>query len=100
MTRITSFSDVIDAFGTAEKLAAAIGERGGTVRQWRARNSIPSEYWPRVADAAKQAGIDGITVDALLALARPRKRPASPRPLGAGGGDDSRPETEAKDAAA
>ena len=37
-------------------MAADIGVAGGTVRQWRNRNSIPPEYWPAIINAAAQRG--------------------------------------------
>jgi hypothetical protein len=69
-----SFAAVIDAFPSAEALGDAIGVPGGTVRQWRLRDSIPPEYWPRVVEAATAAKIDGLTVEKLAACVTPRKR--------------------------
>jgi hypothetical protein len=40
----------------AEALAADIGEPGVKVRQWRNRNNIPSDYWPRIIEAAAKRG--------------------------------------------
>src|SRR3546814_7902746 len=38
----------------AEAMAAAIGEPGVKVRQWRNRGNIPSRYWPRIIAEAKK----------------------------------------------
>lgn len=40
----------------AEALASDIGELGVTVRQWRRRNNIPSQYWPKIIEAAALKG--------------------------------------------
>ncbi|MEP2103065.1 MAG: hypothetical protein ABJP02_05030 [Parasphingorhabdus sp.] len=40
----------------AEAMAADIGQSGGTVRQWRNRESIPSDYWPAIIEAARKLG--------------------------------------------
>jgi hypothetical protein len=40
----------------AEALAADIGELGVTVRQWRNRGNIPSQYWPKIIQAAALKG--------------------------------------------
>ena len=39
--------------GNAELMAAEIGEKPVTVRQWRNRGSIPPRYWPKIIAAAK-----------------------------------------------
>lgn len=41
----------------AEAMAAAIGEPGVKVRQWRNRGNIPSRYWPRIIAEAKKKGV-------------------------------------------
>lgn len=42
--------------GNAEAMAADIGELGVTVRQWRNRNNIPPQYWPKIIEAAALKG--------------------------------------------
>lgn len=42
--------------GNAEALAAAIGEKGVTVRAWRTRGRIPSRYWVKITSAAAARG--------------------------------------------
>lgn len=38
--------------GNAEAMATDIGETGVTVRQWRNRDSIHSDHWPKIIKAA------------------------------------------------
>jgi hypothetical protein len=40
----------------AETMATDIGELGVTVRQWRNRNNIPPQYWPKIIEAAALKG--------------------------------------------
>jgi hypothetical protein len=60
---------------SAEALAADLGEKGVTVRQWRNRESIPPEHWAAIIEKAAARGVD-IAVDdfgpnaAVLAVAR------------------------------
>lgn len=42
--------------GNAEALAADIGEKPVTVRQWRNRGNIPPQYWPAIMKAAAAKG--------------------------------------------
>lgn len=42
--------------GNAEAMAADIGEKAVTVRQWRRRGNIPAKYWPRIISSAQQRG--------------------------------------------
>jgi hypothetical protein len=69
MTGYQSFRDLIAAFPTQSELAACIGTDSTNVRMWRHRNSIPARYWARVASAASDLGVDGVTADTLAALA-------------------------------
>jgi hypothetical protein len=66
---IASFVEVIDAFGSCAALGEEIGEKVGTVRQWRNRNRIPPNRWLGVAQAAKRCGASHITVALLARLA-------------------------------
>jgi DNA-binding transcriptional regulator YdaS (Cro superfamily) len=43
--------------GNAEAMAAELGERGVTVRQWRNRGSIPPEHWPAIIEKAAARGV-------------------------------------------
>lgn len=70
-----SFSELIDRFGGATKMAAAIGEPANTIRQWACRDSIPARCWTKVAEAAREHRLTGVTLQALSELAS-RKRAA------------------------
>lgn len=50
MSHLASVYAVWD--NNAEAMATDIGEQGVTVRQWRNRNNIPPQYWPKIISAA------------------------------------------------
>jgi hypothetical protein len=85
-----SFRDVVNCWESAEQLAADLKEKGVTVRQWRNRDSIPPEYWPRLVVAATGRGFSDVTLELLAALAARRRSLAGdelagvPVPVGAG----------------
>lgn len=66
---ITTFSEIIDLWPSAESLGGDIGVGGGTVRKWKSRNSIPGSFWLPIITAAAKRGIEGLTLDLLAALA-------------------------------
>lgn len=76
-----SFSQLIGLWPSMSQLAADLAVPYGVVKQWRRRDSIPSEYWRALIAAAKQRGISGITADLLTELAaRNGAAPAVPVP--------------------
>lgn len=72
-----TFADVIDLWETATALAADIGEKEGTVRQWRNRDRIPADCWTTIVEAAAKRGIKGVTPTKLAEIAA-TKRAAAP----------------------
>ncbi|MEM6413178.1 MAG: hypothetical protein AAF720_00790 [Pseudomonadota bacterium] len=68
---ISSFSDVVMAFGDAA-LADGIGARPHQPRDWRIRNNIPSEWWLPIEAFAKQNNRPDITLSKLAVLASER----------------------------
>lgn len=66
---MNTFSSVIDAFGGPASFSAATGIPAGHVRAMKTRNSISPGYWRRVATAAAEKGIAGITFEKLAGLA-------------------------------
>jgi hypothetical protein len=68
-----SYRDVLAKWGEGE-LAADTRLDAGLVRSWRNRNSIPPDYWPAVAAAAKGRKIRGVSIEFLARLRKPRKR--------------------------
>ncbi len=71
-----TFSDLIERFGGAAKMAVAIGESANTIRQWSARRSIPGRYWEAIVEAAQRLYIEGVTFEALASIAAAAGRAA------------------------
>lgn len=67
-----TFADIIGLWASAEEFASDVGVAGGTARAWKARNSIPPEYWIRVVEAAVARGFRLVTLDTLARLAAER----------------------------
>ena len=63
-----SFKEVVHQFGGAARLARVLGISNITVRSWAFRDSIPRDYWPEIARAARHQGIPGMTVERLAQL--------------------------------
>jgi hypothetical protein len=66
--------DVINLWKTAEELAAEIGEKGVTVRQWRNREIIPPARYPAIVRAAEARAegdkrFAGVTYECLVEIA-------------------------------
>lgn len=70
---MNTFSDIISLWPTAEELARDVGVTGLVVRAWRARGSIPSEYWVSVIGAAERRGIPNVTLELFARLAAVRR---------------------------
>lgn len=71
-----SFADIIDLWPTATELAAELGEKEGTVRQWKNRNSIPADRWPAIVGASARRGFRQVTYEILAAIAAAKKAAA------------------------
>lgn len=69
LSAMNTFREIIDAWPSAFTLADDIGEREGTIRQWRHRDRIPSTKWRAMIEAAKRRRISGITPARLVDLA-------------------------------
>ena len=69
MTKFRTPADIFALWETAEDMAAALGERSGTVRMWRHRNAIPLRHFPKVVEAARARGVN-ITLQDLYGLGR------------------------------
>lgn len=72
-----TFAEVIKELGGSAVAARGIGEKAGTVRQWRRRGRIPSEYWARIVEFAVSRGKTTITEAVLAAVSKnaPRSKP-------------------------
>lgn len=73
---MNTFSEIISLWPSAEELARDVGATGLVVRAWRARRSIPSEYWVAVIGAAERRGIPHITLELFAKLAASRGKRA------------------------
>lgn len=74
-------SDVIGLWPTPSVFADDIDVSIGTVRVWKHRRSIPSDYWSAVEEAARRRSIKGATASDLAKLAavgRPKRPAPSP----------------------
>lgn len=58
-----TFATTIIALGGPAALARELGLHFQTVRQWRRRDSIPSQYWTVVIATARKHKILGVTLD-------------------------------------
>jgi hypothetical protein len=79
----SSFADVIDQWPSFAALSRDVGVPPVTARFWRYRNSIPAKQWHLVIDAARERGIEGVTLEVLADLA---SRPPVLLPLSGGNG--------------
>jgi hypothetical protein len=58
-------ADIFDAFKGPAAIGRAIGKSTEHAASMRRRASIPVRYWPRLINAARAAGIDGINHETL-----------------------------------
>lgn len=63
---MNSFSAVIEAFNG--RFAEAIGVEESHARTMKARDSIPSTRWAATVSAARDLGIEGVTLELLANL--------------------------------
>lgn len=74
---MSTVQDIFDKWGSASDLARAIGlKRASHGTLMKCRGSIPQKYWPRLVEASKDRGIEGITYESL-ALAHAQKANSS-----------------------
>lgn len=66
-----TFSAVIDLWPkpVTVTFAGDVNEQPGTVRQWRSRSVLPDRVWRKVVEAARERGIEGVTLDLLAEIA-------------------------------
>src|ERR1700692_1738060 len=63
-----TYRGVIERWPSLAVFADDIGVPYGTAKQMRRRDSIPAEYWVRIAAKASQRKIRGITIELLASL--------------------------------
>lgn len=77
---MNSFSDIISLWPSAEALAGDLGlpgeNPGGTVRAWKRRDNIPSEYWDDLVLCAQRRGFHEVSAELLLRVAALRRKAA------------------------
>lgn len=76
-----SFREVIGRWPATRFFARDAGCSPLLVRQWRHRNFIPPQYWPRIVAAAARRGISDVNADLLARLAAALRGPALPRSM-------------------
>lgn len=69
-----TFADLMDQWPNDEELARAVRVKGGRVRKWRARNSIPPEFWNVIIADAAHRRIPEVTAQLMADLAEQRRQ--------------------------
>jgi hypothetical protein len=72
-----SFRDVIGRWPTTRAFARDAGCSPTLVRQWRHRDSVPAQYWPRIVEGASRRGIAPVDLRLLAQLAAKRRAPVA-----------------------
>lgn len=67
-----TYVDIIDGFGGTAALARALNLPLGTVAAWKSRNSIPSDHWAEIVDAADILDVEGISFEVFAKIKRGR----------------------------
>jgi hypothetical protein len=70
-----NFRDVIARWPTTRAFARDAGCSPTLVRQWRHRDSVPAQYWPRIVEGAARRGIALVDLKLLAQLAARRRTP-------------------------
>ena len=70
--RPKTFIDVINAWPSMTFLASEMGEPYETIRNWRRRDSIPSDKWHSLCRVAKRHSLRYIDADRLVQIAATR----------------------------
>ena len=70
-----NFRAVIGRWPTTRAFARDAGCSLTLVRQWRHRDSVPAQYWPRIVDGAARRGIVLVDLKLLAQLAARRHAP-------------------------
>jgi hypothetical protein len=73
ITSPPSFRDVIARWPNTRAFARDAGCSPTLVRQWRHRDSVPAQYWPRIIEGAARRGIVPVDFRLLAQLAARRR---------------------------
>lgn len=68
-----SFRAVLDALRPLSRLASDIGETEPNVRYWHRSDNVPVHAYRRLAEVATERGVEGVTIESLVALAEAKK---------------------------
>ncbi len=60
--------DIFEKFGGPTAVAAALEVRTSTASEMKRRGSIPVKHWPKLIDAARERGIEGVSADTLTRI--------------------------------
>lgn len=70
---MNTIDEVFAGFSGTSAFAAAMGLNLSTASEMRRRSSIPVRYWPKLVEAARERGIEGISFDSLVAMHVPEQ---------------------------
>jgi hypothetical protein len=70
----TTVPALIDAFGGPTGFARVIGKGPSTASEQKRSGSVPVEYWDLIVLAARDAGIPGVSFEALARMHIPEER--------------------------
>lgn len=65
---IRTVDEAIETVGGTAVVADALGVGRSTVSSWRARNSLPAEYWQAFVSFAHSRGEAAVTLSVLAAI--------------------------------
>lgn len=74
-TEPSGFRDVIARWPTTRAFARDAGCTPTLVRQWRHRDFVPAQYWPRIVEGAARRGLVAIDAKLFAELAARRRAP-------------------------
>jgi hypothetical protein len=60
-------SELINLWPSLREFADDLGVLYGTAKAMRRRGKVPAEHWLRMVEAAKERGIDGVSLEVLAA---------------------------------
>lgn len=60
--------ELIDAFGGPSGFAKVIDKNPSTASEMKRSRSVRVNYWPRIVDAALEANIPGVTLEAIAEM--------------------------------
>jgi hypothetical protein len=75
---MNTIDEIFAGFSGTSAFAVALGLNLSTASEMRRRSSIPVRYWPKLVEAARERGLDGITFDSLVAMHVPTPAPHDP----------------------